>query len=98
MAGAPSQTEQPCLTLYSASYKWRGTDGNIPAFPVIIITPVNLHIQMDLEIQRFIVPHFFDVLPYTGLHDTRIKYWDNVWAQSKQTGANRILLATTNVS
>ena len=78
--------------------KWRGKEGNIPDMPVVIVTPVNLHLQMDLELQRYLVPNFFDILPYTGTYTSRPNYWQSVWAKSKQKAGNRILLATTNVS
>jgi hypothetical protein len=77
---------------------WQGKVGNIPETPCIIVTPVNLHLQMEMELQRFLIPQYFDILPYVQGHKTRTKYWDNVWNKSKNTPANRILLATVSVS
>jgi hypothetical protein len=77
---------------------WRGERGNIPNHPNIIVTPVNLHIQMDLELQRFLLPNFFEIMPYIAGHTTRTKYWQNVWTMSKNAAGNRILLATCSVS
>jgi hypothetical protein len=65
---------------------------------MIIVTPVNLHIQTEIEIQRYLVPNFFDILPYTGGHGGRTTYWDSVWGISKHKPSNRILLATANAS
>ncbi|KAH7905302.1 P-loop containing nucleoside triphosphate hydrolase protein [Hygrophoropsis aurantiaca] len=69
-------------------------DGKIPNDPHLIVCPVNLKDQWQAEMERFLTPWSFDILPYTGKYDSRSEWWTQLYDQSKQPVTRRIILGT----
>jgi hypothetical protein len=75
-------------SFFAANMKWHGQEGNIPDLPLVIVTLVNLNLQMDLELQCYLIPNFFNIMPYTGIYTSHTNYWQSVWAKLKQQAGN----------
>jgi hypothetical protein len=84
-----------CLT---ASKKWRPDSSNIPDWPILLVVPVNLHNQTITELQRFIKPSCFNILPYTQSWSGRDMYWEKISKLSNQRKGRLLMVATPLVS
>lgn len=78
--------------------KFGGKVGNIPDIPHIIVCPVNLKEQWQREMERFLIPHSFDILPYAGKLSSREQWWTTLYEKSNHAQIQRIILATNSVS
>jgi len=74
-----------------------GQEGNIPDVPHIIVCPVNLKDQWQREMERFLIPSSFDILPYVGKLEGRSGWWTTLYGHSVQPHLRRIVLATVSV-
>lgn len=78
--------------------KWSKEEDNIPNLPFVIVVPVALYQQFEGEMRRFIQPHKLDLLPYLQSNHTRLKWWENVYTQSKAEPGHRLIVTTPSVS
>ncbi|OSX55772.1 hypothetical protein POSPLADRAFT_1163264 [Postia placenta MAD-698-R-SB12] len=74
--------------------KYKGGESNLPDLPMVICMPAALHPQWQTEIRRYVQQGWVDLLPYTGTHKSRSKWWDDVYAKSHHSPSRRIILAT----
>lgn len=84
--------------MIAAGHKFAGKEGNIPDLPHIIVCPVNLKDQWQSEMERFLIPSSFDILPYVGKAESRSGWWTALYGHSIQPHLRRIVLATVSVS
>lgn len=83
-----------------ANRKFQGEAGNIPDLPILLIVPVNLRMQWELELHKFLQKDGFDIFPYVGTLGSRMNFWKEgqAFSKSNQPLHRRIILATTSVS
>lgn len=56
----------------AAKKKFASEDGNILCTPSVLVVPVNLIGQMTSKLHWYLKHGEFDVLPYLGMHKTRL--------------------------
>lgn len=82
-----------------AGRQFQGSSGNIPQLPHILVVPPNLQAQMLSELHRYLVPHSFDILPYSSLweREPRAHFWNNIYKSCRHPAERRIVVATHKV-
>jgi SNF2 family DNA or RNA helicase len=86
-------------SLETANKRWRDQHPAVPDLPAVFVVPVTLVPQLVSELHRYLRRGTFDVLPYTGTHQTRSTWWTDVWsARSNQPEGRKIIVTTSKVT
>lgn len=71
---------------------------NIPDLPFLIIVPLPLRAQVELEIHRYLRPNSFDVFVYDGGAKRNPTFWSQVFKASDLNEGARIVLTSMKAS